>query len=220
MKKPSSIILIVGVLAVLALMNLNGSDYVVEEMPRDNRSDNVVQEVPRAEAPPAKTRSRGTTTAVRKLPSRLSKNSVVRRSDSRPSESKWSATKPRVNLPHIFEGEINRSGKPVGFHSRPGGNDPAQARLIRQESRPNRAGVYTATVEIRDGNQWKLKFSSFFPDNMNRAEVIGVIVRAHRDSPEPSRQPWVGESGEGFDIQGYTLSNGDINTAFPVYRRD
>ena len=52
-----------------------------------------------------------------------------------------------VNVTHIFAGEINKRGKPTGFHSRPGGQDPATARLVRIVDRPNRAGVYTAEVE-------------------------------------------------------------------------
>ncbi len=53
----------------------------------------------------------------------------------------WSDTDPQINLWHVFEGEINRKGKPVGFHSRPGGQDPANARVVSVKSKPNRAGV-------------------------------------------------------------------------------
>ena len=38
-------------------------------------------------------------------------------------ERGWSRTVPEINLTHIFFGEINRSGKPVGYHSRPGGSE-------------------------------------------------------------------------------------------------
>ena len=37
-----------------------------------------------------------------------------------------SNTQPKINLTHIFEGEINKNNKPVGFHSRPGGKDPGK----------------------------------------------------------------------------------------------
>ncbi|HEY4596429.1 MAG TPA: hypothetical protein VIJ02_08525, partial [Thermoanaerobaculia bacterium] len=49
---------------------------------------------------------------------------------ARPDEE-WSRTSPPVNVTHIFEGEINKRGKPTGFHSRPGGKDPANARVAR-----------------------------------------------------------------------------------------
>ncbi len=136
------------------------------------------------------------------------------------SGKKWSDTKPAINLHHVFEGEINRKDKPVGYHSRPGGNDPDGARLVRIKDSPNSVGVYTATISIRDGNQWKEKFSSFFPDNLSEHQVVDAVLHAYKNSADKNRQPWQGPSGLGFDIQGYTMSGGDINTAFPVYKRD
>ncbi len=135
------------------------------------------------------------------------------------SGEKWSDTSPAINLHHVFDGEINRSGKPTGFHSRPGGTDPSTARVVSVRDGPNRHGVYTATIAVRDGGQWKEKFSSFFPDSMSKDEVIEAVLTAYRDSDNPQSQPWRGGSGLGFDIQGYTLRDGDINTAFPVYER-
>ncbi len=137
----------------------------------------------------------------------------------RDSHKKWSDTTPAINLHHVFDGEINRSGKPTGFHSRPGGQDPENARVVGVRDGPNRHGIYTATVEVRDGGQWKEKFSSFFPDDMSYDEVINVVMHAYRNSSNPNSQPWRGPSGKGFDVQGYTLRDGDINTAFPVYER-
>ena len=134
-----------------------------------------------------------------------------------PDYPKWSQTDPNINQWHIFAGEINRSGKPVGFHSRPGGQDPATARLKSVGDKPNRAGVYTATIEIRDGNQWKSKFSSFFPDSLSRDEVMQAVVNAYANSNNPDAQPFEGPSGLGFSIQGYTSDRGGINTAFPIY---
>ena len=129
----------------------------------------------------------------------------------------WSNTQPEINLWHIFDGEINRKGKPVGFHSRPNGQNPANARIQSIRSKPNSKGVYTANIEIRDGNQWKSKFSSFFPDNMSREQVVDAVMHAYKNSKNPKKQPWSGPSGQGFQIQGYTTSRGGINTAFPIY---
>lgn len=136
------------------------------------------------------------------------------------SAGKWSKTQPAINLHHVFEGEINRKGKPVGYHSRPGGIDPPTARVVRIRDKPNKAGVYTATIEVRDGSRWLEKFSSFFPDNMSADEVTAAVLKAYNNSRDKNKQPWRGASGLGFDIQGYTLSKGDINTAFPVFQRD
>ena len=131
----------------------------------------------------------------------------------------WSTTEPNVNLRHVFEGEVNRSSKPVGFHARPGGEDPPGARVARLRDGPNRFGVYTADVEIWDAGdgRWESKFSSFFPDALSREEVVDAILNAYRESSNPRAQPFDGPSGLGFRIQGYTSGRGGINTAFPVY---
>lgn len=138
---------------------------------------------------------------------------------SQSSYKKWTDTSPNINQLHIFAGEINRSGKPVGFHSRPGGVDPDTARIRQVKNQPNKAGVYTASIEIRDGNQWKEKFSSFFPDFLSREEVIAAVLNAYKNSNDPKAQPFEGPSGLGFAIQGYTSGKGGINTAFPIYVR-
>ena len=136
-----------------------------------------------------------------------------------PDSPRWSTTDPNVNLHHVFEGEINRSSKPVGFHSRPDGEDPPGARVVRVRDGPNRAGVYTADIEIWDvqDGRWESKFSSFFPDSLSRDEVLEAILNAYRESPNPRAQPFDGPSGLGFRVQGYTSGRGGINTAFPVY---
>ena len=135
---------------------------------------------------------------------------------------KWSRTNPEINLSHVFHGEINRRGKPTGFHSRPGGKDPKTAQVTRVMSGPNKAKVYTANVIIWDkrAKKWKRKFSSFFPDNMRREEVIEAILHAYHHRRKKSAQPWRGPSGHGFLIQGYVTRRGGINTAFPVYVKD
>jgi len=92
--------------------------------------------------------------------------------------------------------------------------------MVSIKNRPNRVGVYTANVKVRDGNQWKTKFSTFFPDNMSEEQVVASIVHAYRNSKNPKKQPWSGPSGKGFEVQGYTSSKGGINTAFPIYRKN
>ena len=141
------------------------------------------------------------------------------RGDARahPDYAQWSTTEPNINLWHVFEGEINRSGKPVGYHARPGGRDPDGARVVSVRNAPNRLGVYTARVAIRDDGDWKEKNSTFFPDALSRDEVIEVILHAYRGSDNPNAQPFEGPSGLGFRVQGYTSGRGGINTAFPIY---
>lgn len=141
---------------------------------------------------------------------------VSARSPRRRPEEAWSRTSPPVNLTHIFEGEINKRGKPVGFHSRPGGRNPANARVVRVVDRPNRAGVYTAEVEIRSGSRWLEKRSTFYPDRMDRAAVVQAILNAFVHRTSGGSEKFRGPSGRGFTIEGY-YQNGRINTAYPIY---
>ena len=134
----------------------------------------------------------------------------------------WSETTPSLNLTHIFEGEINRHGKPVGFHVAPKEPMGANARIKKILSKPNKAGVYTAIVEIYDAreNRWKEKFSSFFPDDFSRQQIIDSILFAIANNRLPSGARWRGPSGHGFLIEGYRFGDGDVNTAYPLYVAD
>jgi hypothetical protein len=138
--------------------------------------------------------------------------------DGRPAEE-WSRTSPPVNVTHIFEGEINSRGKPVGFHSRPGGRDPQAARLVRVVDRPNRSGVYTAEVEIRSGSDWLAKRSTLYPDRLDREAVIQAVLHAFAGRITGNAEKFRGPSGNGFTIEGY-YQNGRINTAYPIFSRD
>ena len=128
-----------------------------------------------------------------------------------------SDTAPPVNLTHVFDGEINRKGRPVGFHARPGGRNPPRARLVRVLDGPNRSGVYTAQVEIRtqDG-RWLEKRSTFYPDRMRREEVVAAILNAYRRRSTGAAEKFRGPSGHGFTIEGW-FQNGRINTAYPIF---
>lgn len=142
--------------------------------------------------------------------------SEAERSPSRGVE--WSSTDPPINLTHIFEGQINKRGKPVGFHARPGGRNPQNARVLRILDGPNRAGVYTADVEIRDGERWLQKSSTLYPDALSREQVIAAILRAFREREGGGGERFRGPSGRGFTIEGYD-QNGRINTAYPIFQR-
>ena len=134
----------------------------------------------------------------------------------------WSDTTPPIHLVHVFDGEINQRGRPTGFHhiSNPPSN--RTARIFRKLEGPNKAGVYTALVEIYDphSKKWKEKFSSLFPRHLTRQQLIKAILQAyHQDELEHPRK-WRGPSGYGFKIEGYLLKDGRIITAYPLYRKD
>lgn len=131
---------------------------------------------------------------------------------------KWSDTRPAINLEHIFEGEVNKRGKPVGYHSRPGGVDPDGARVVRIVEGPNRIGVYVAEIEIRNpAGRWLRKRSTFYPDRLSREEVVAAILHAWNQRTKGRNNPFRGPSGEGFEIEGRPLDGGDINTAYPIF---
>jgi len=143
---------------------------------------------------------------------------VPERADSSPAADAIPTAIP-INQEHLFAGEINRRGKPAGFHSRPGGTDPESARVVRVLDGPNSAGVYTAEVEILDprSGSWLRKTSTFYPDRMRRADVLQAILHAF-ESREGNSERFRGPSGAGFTIEGY-FQSGRINTAYPIYSR-
>lgn len=129
---------------------------------------------------------------------------------------RWSETDPPINLTHLFEGQINKRGKPVGFHARPGGVDPDSARLVRVVDGPIRPGVYVAMVEIRaSSGRWLGKTSTLYPDEFSEDDVVAAILAAYERSD--GGEKWRGDSGKGFTIEGY-FQNGRINTAYPIFR--
>lgn len=134
------------------------------------------------------------------------------------SRRQLSATEPPINLAHVFEGEINRKGRPVGFHARPGGRNPANARVARVLEGPNRFGVYVAAVEVRDRRgDWLDKRSTFYPDRMSREQVVAAILNAWRRRTTGRAEKFRGPSGLGFTIEGWH-QNGRINTAYPIFQ--
>ena len=137
------------------------------------------------------------------------------------AETIWSHTTPAINLKHIFCGEINKRGKPVGFHARPGGKNPSTAEVLAIKSGPNAAGIYTADIAViaPDGEK-KRKFSTLYPDRFSVQQTIDAILNAYKNAP-PGGAKWRGPSGQGFEIEGYLMEQGvhqgDINTAYPIY---
>ena len=132
---------------------------------------------------------------------------------------KWTSTDPPVNLAHIDYGEINRHGEAVGYHHRPDGTDPDDARVLQIIQPPDPKGVYRARVSIRDPatGAWVRKKapSTFFPDAMSDPDVVNAILAAFHNGQRRSDGQFVGPSGRGFMIEGW-FQNGRINAAYPL----
>ena len=143
----------------------------------------------------------------------------------------WSADDPRINLRHLFCGEIRR-GQPKGFHSV---RLVATTRLIRNVGHRTEegGGIYSAIVEFANGRS---KLSTFFPDHCTLEQIVRSVSHAaanvsgrHRAwgaiglSAPPPAAPRRGDletfcldnTGQPFEIRLGVLANGRINTAFP-----
>lgn len=134
----------------------------------------------------------------------------------------WSQSTPSLNLTHIFHGNINKHGKATGFHHRPGGKDLPKKRVKELLSGPNKAGVYTAIIELfnPETDKWVQKFSSMFPDHLKRNELVPAILNAYRNRHQKKGRKWSSLSPLGFVIAGFTLKDGRIITAYPIYQPD
>jgi hypothetical protein len=149
--------------------------------------------------------------------------------------SHWSDTSPPINQQHVFCGEWNkRKNRPVGFHSRPGSNNPATVGRLKITQQPNAEGLYGVRWSYA-GHPDRPKFSSMFPDTCSRDQVLKSIVYAARHPKScPDGAPhWMkcGSNKPRSDGDGYcealdgsvfkigfaTLRNSSkINTAFPI----
>jgi hypothetical protein len=126
---------------------------------------------------------------------------------------------PKIDVGHIFHGEINANGKPVGFHHRGSIGHTGRARIVvGTESVPNAQGVYTAKVQVfkPSAGNWVTKKSTFFPDSWSRLQVINEIRSAFINAHLIRGRLWEGISPSGVRIQGYFEGN-TIKTAYPIY---
>ncbi len=145
----------------------------------------------------------------------------------RKKASKWSKTQPPINLRHIFCGEINRRGRPKGFHSTQLlGSTPEVKKIYKKQSL--RKGIYNARVKFING---KTKFSTFFPDQCTVDAITRSVVFAARNKTRKHHQ-WgilgpsapqknangfcLDRNGRPFTIRmGLTRNQRRITTAFP-----
>jgi hypothetical protein len=142
---------------------------------------------------------------------------------------------PQVNQAHVFCGEWKHNA-PGGFHSRPGGLDPASVTRFAITQPANTQGIYGGSWSYT-GQPRTSKFSTMFPDACSMSQVLNSIVYA---ATHPVRCPanaphWAvcgpnrptstiqdsdlfcaANDGSIFLIAMAKLSNGRVNTAFPL----
>lgn len=142
----------------------------------------------------------------------------------------------KVNQQHIFCGEWDRD-RPKGLHSRPDGENPLSVARLSIRSKANKSGIYTIRwAHVR--NPGREKFSSMFPDQCTKQQVLNSIYHASMNRVQcPENSPdWlqcgknkpsaVSEKdnlsycsyNDTFFTMGLALDRkGKINTAFPIF---
>jgi hypothetical protein len=142
---------------------------------------------------------------------------------------------PQVNQVHVFCGEWKQNA-PGGFHSRPGGLDPDSVTRFTISQPANAKGIYGGSWSYT-GHPRSSKFSTMFPDACSMPQVLNSIAYA---ATHPTRCPanaphWAvcgpnrptstaqgtspfcaANDGTIFLIAIAKLSNGHVNTAFPL----
>ncbi len=136
---------------------------------------------------------------------------------------------PPVRGQHIFCGEVRRDGRAVGFHSRPGGHNPASV-SDTGDRRPDRRrpGIYSlfGFQITEDGRTGTKALSTMFPDHCDATQVLAAIRHAWRQGNHVegkfsglSGDACRTEDGQPFRIEGFTANKGGsvvIVTAFPA----
>lgn len=120
-------------------------------------------------------------------------------------------------LGHILEGEVNGSGKAVGFHY--DGLPAKKGEVIAgTETDPNRQGVYEAEVKVsgvvKGANGGK---STFFPKEWSAQEVVDAINEAYDAKKFITGNTYEGLTSEGQIVRMFLDHNELIISAFPVY---
>jgi hypothetical protein len=136
---------------------------------------------------------------------------------------------PIVHNQHIFCGEINSRDRAVGFHSRPGGENPDTVTNTNNISVPPGApaGIYNLRdFDItQDGTTRRKTISTMFPDHCSKDDVVAAIQHAANTGTGDERE-FHGFSGDAckageprapFKIKGFFDDDGNVTTGYPDY---
>ena len=119
---------------------------------------------------------------------------------------------------HVFEGELNRRGKAVGYHY---GmiEDSAGSGIPGSKVELGNNGVYKVKVEVNGVPKTANGgYSTMFPDSMSPQEVVDSINEAYykRVKVTNTRNTYRGMSNNGVQIDMFIDKNGKTISAFPT----
>lgn len=119
---------------------------------------------------------------------------------------------------HLFSGNLDKYGEAKGWHYEPTGSAPKGTYVLEPtRSAPDAHGVYEANVMI-EGVKKKAR-STFFPAHWTPQEVETAIDQAYRSrKPAPRLGAFRGPSASGVEIEMNIDPQGQIQTAYPVYK--
>ena len=129
---------------------------------------------------------------------------------------------PAIDQTHIFCGDVGPAGNAGGFHSRPGGVNPATIGILPGTNIT--PGPYPTTYNLNNFNitdavtgVTALKaVSTMFPDACNQANVVAAIRYAHLNGGNSGPSCGVGgPGGAPFHILVVVNGAGIIRTAYP-----
>ncbi len=144
---------------------------------------------------------------------------------SKNGQGNISRDNPKIDLEHLFHGQINSRGMGMGFHHQTYGSTLfARAMEITQERDNN--GVYEAKIQVRDTKTdvWQDKDtnkgrSTFFPDHWSRQQVVDEIRSAYQNRSTGDDDVFRGLSNSGVVIMGYVNPETNImTTVYPVMK--
>lgn len=127
-----------------------------------------------------------------------------------------------IDFNHILDGEINKRGKAVGGHYAKSKN----LKVVRYIGDVDKNGVFRAKIAIWDknNNKWvnKQATTSFFPKEWSSQKIKQQVKFSLNNANEfnQSNLKWQGKSESGIDIHGWYKQNGDVATAYPIYKNN
>ena len=119
----------------------------------------------------------------------------------------YAQSEPRgVELSHVLQPDFKTdhagTTRLTGLHHIEGNQNLEKGRVADLLDGPNEHGVYEAVVEARNpsDNLVYQKFSTMFPDDYTKDEVVACIENARRFGRIDSSGHIIGPSGRGFDV--------------------